>query len=177
MSELQVSCFQSELGWFGIVGRDSTLYRICFGQAARDEVFQTLQAEFDDELVDADWHPELRSRLEQYAAGHAVNFEDIDLNLDWCTGFQQQVIERTRRVEYGETISYGALAAECGRPKAARAVGTVMSSNRYPIIVPCHRVLGSGGKLGGFSAPGGIDVKRQMLRIEDRSTEWFSERP
>lgn len=166
MSQLQLSCFQTELGWFGLVGRESILTRLCFGQCSLIDLLERLRSEFDEDWEESDWQPKLRSRLERFAGGHAVGFDDFELDLSWCTDFQSQVIQRTRAILFGETMSYGALAAACGRPNAARAVGTVMSSNRYPIIVPCHRVLGSGGKLGGFSAPGGTNVKRHLLEME-----------
>ena len=71
-----------------------------------------------------------------------------------------------RNVPYGQTLSYAELAAKAGSPKAARAVGSVMAQNRVPLIIPCHRVVGSGGHLGGFSAPRGIAFKKQLLELE-----------
>lgn len=174
MSHLQLDCFQTSLGWFGMLGRESTLVRLCFGQCSLIELLDRLKSEFHEEWDETDWQPELRSRLEQYAAGQAVGFDDFQIDLSWCTEFQSQIIQRARQIPYGETLSYGQLAAACGRPNAARAVGTVMSCNRFPVIVPCHRVLASGGKLGGFSAPGGTDVKRYMLELE--SSEFASTR-
>jgi len=82
------------------------------------------------------------------------------------TSFQRNVIVAVRQLEYGETASYGDLAMRAGSPRAARAVGQVMATNRVPIIIPCHRVIASGGQLGGYSAPSGLEMKRQLLALE-----------
>ena len=77
------------------------------------------------------------------------------------------VIKNCRRIGWGETLTYGQLAEAAGSPRAARAVGTVMSGNRFPIIVPCHRVVSStGNRFGGFTAPGGVPMKKRMLKLE-----------
>ena len=76
------------------------------------------------------------------------------------------MVMECRKIPYGKTLSYGQLAAKAGRPGAARAVGNHMAGNRTPIIVPCHRVLPSGGGLGGFSAAGGVALKRRLLEME-----------
>jgi len=79
--------------------------------------------------------------------------------------FRRRVLETLHReVEYGETVSYGELAVMAGRPGAARAVGSAMATNPVPIVVPCHRVLAAGGRIGGYG--GGLDVKRSLLAIE-----------
>ena len=80
------------------------------------------------------------------------------------TSFMQQVWEAVSRIPFGETLSYGDLAALCGRPAAARAVGTAMARNPLPILIPCHRVIASNGSLGGYG--GGLDLKRWLLRHE-----------
>jgi methylated-DNA-[protein]-cysteine S-methyltransferase len=86
--------------------------------------------------------------------------------LTHLSAFQNRVVRTCRRIGRGRVKSYGELASACGSPGAARAVGNVMATNRYPIIVPCHRVVGSAGSLGGFSARDGINMKRRMLEME-----------
>lgn len=109
---------------------------------------------------------ELLDRLRDCLHGQADTFANVDLNLDHLGPFASKVVQRCRRIPAGETMTYAELAAACGSPNAARAVGNVMASNRFPLVVPCHRVVGSGGGLGGFSAPQGIALKRQLLQRE-----------
>jgi len=103
-----------------------------------------------------------RQQLQEYFAGERKEF-DLALNLTG-TKFQVQVLEELRRIPYGETTSYGAVAERIGRPKAVRAVGAANGRNPIPIIVPCHRVIGSSGNLTGFG--GGLDTKAELLRLE-----------
>ena len=98
-----------------------------------------------------------------------MDFSDVPLALDHLTPFGRRVVAACRRIPWGQTRSYGELAAECGSPGAARAVGSVMAKNRYPLIVPCHRVLAAGGELGGYSAPDGLKMKRRLLAMEGRT--------
>jgi methylated-DNA-[protein]-cysteine S-methyltransferase len=108
----------------------------------------------------------LLRRLAAAATGTADDFRDIKLDLSHLRPFARRVVQHCRKIPPGKTMSYGQLAAACGSPRAARAVGNVMRTNRYPLIVPCHRVVGSGGSLGGFSAPHGIATKQQLLAGE-----------
>lgn len=105
----------------------------------------------------------MRRQLDQYFEGVRTTF---DLPLDWrlSNGFRLDVLHELVTVGYGETVSYLELARRSGRPKASRAVGSAMATNPLPVIVPCHRVLRTGGGLGGYA--GGLDVKRQLLALE-----------
>jgi len=109
---------------------------------------------------------ELVDMLYRYAEGDAVDFSEVPLALEHLTPFGRRVIAACRAIPWGQTKSYGELAVECDSPGAARAVGSVMAKNRYPLIVPCHRVLAAGGELGGYSAPDGLAMKRRLLAME-----------
>jgi methylated-DNA-[protein]-cysteine S-methyltransferase len=109
-------------------------------------------------------------RILEYAAGDPVEFRDIPLPAATGGPFQQRVLAACRDVAYGQTRTYADLALAAGSPRAARAVGNVMSANRLPLLIPCHRVVGSGGRLGGFSAPRGVALKRELLAMEARAT-------
>jgi methylated-DNA-[protein]-cysteine S-methyltransferase len=104
-----------------------------------------------------------RRELDEYFSGRRQTF-DVTLDLRALPPFTVDVLRELARVPYGETTTYGALAARVGRPTAARAVGTVMNRNRIPIVLPCHRVVGSTGDLTGYA--GGLDIKRRLLRLE-----------
>jgi methylated-DNA-[protein]-cysteine S-methyltransferase len=104
-----------------------------------------------------------RRELDEYFEGERHAF-DVSLDLRGLPRFTLSVLKELARVPYGQTTTYGALAAKVGHPRAARAVGTVMNRNRIPIVLPCHRVVGSSGNLTGYA--GGLDVKRALLALE-----------
>jgi methylated-DNA-[protein]-cysteine S-methyltransferase len=162
--------FPSELGWIALAWNGSRLSRMAFGHPSAVAAAAHLQVEADWLATDRrnlpPWVAELAQRLQSYAAGEEVAFDDIDVDLSHLTAFQQRVVRACRRIRRGRTKSYAELAAAAGSPGAARAVGNIMASNRVPIVVPCHRVVGSGGSLGGFSAPDGLGMKRRMLALE-----------
>src|SRR2546421_4215230 len=108
--------------------------------------------------------PELARRVAAYFAGEAVSFGDVGLDLEWCTPFQRSVAEALRAVPYGETVTYGELAALAGHPNAQRAAGTFCAHNRLPLILPCHRVVSAGG-LGSYGSLGTM-YKRRLLELE-----------
>ena len=128
-----------------------------------DEVESTAAEPSDDDLQFAE---EVLERLQQFAAGEIIDLSKIPLSLSHLTPFQRRVVKACRAIKRGEARSYGEVAAAAGSPGAARAVGQVMRTNRMPLIVPCHRVVAAGGKLGGFSAPQGLAMKRRLLDLE-----------
>jgi len=99
-------------------------------------------------------------------AGERVGLSDIPLDDRGLDDFRAAVYAATRRIDPGTTQSYGEIARSIGRPEAARDVGIALARNRWPIIVPCHRVVAANGALTGFSAPGGLTTKRRMLQLE-----------
>ena len=104
---------------------------------------------------------------QRYFAGEQVDFSDVRLDLDAQDEFFRRIYAALRRVGWSRTTTYGALAKELGAgPEAARDVGQAMAQNPVPLIIPCHRVLAAGGKVGGFSAPGGSSAKVRMLELE-----------
>jgi methylated-DNA-[protein]-cysteine S-methyltransferase len=108
-------------------------------------------------------HP-LADRLSAYFAGTPDEFGDVELDLSWCTAFQRAVVDALRTVVRGETVTYGELAALAGHPGAQRAAGSFCAENRFPILVPCHRVVAASG-LGSYGSLG-VDYKRRLLRME-----------
>jgi methylated-DNA-[protein]-cysteine S-methyltransferase len=104
--------------------------------------------------------------LERYFAGERVDFASVAVDLGNVGPFHRKVYDATRSLGWGQTASYGDLARQAGSPGAARAVGQAMGHNPVPIIVPCHRVLASGRKIGGFSAYGGALTKERLLALE-----------
>ena len=162
---LTVQSFPSELGWMAFIREGRILKALAFGHPSPAAALAALA------LPDSAEHrpnaeDELVGRLQAYAAGEADDFRDVELDLAHLTAFQRQVVAQCRRIRWGSTLTYGELAARAGSSGAARAVGSVMACNRYPLIVPCHRVVGSAGSLGGYSAPDGLRMKRRLLELE-----------
>jgi methylated-DNA-[protein]-cysteine S-methyltransferase len=134
------------------------LCRISYTVEGQDEVVarifgaRVLRVPLDD----------VRRELDEYFEGRRRDFDlPIDLRV---APFHEAVLHELARVPYGRTDTYGHLAALVGRPKAARAVGTVMNRNPIPIVLPCHRIVGANGSLVGYG--GGLDVKRRLLQLE-----------
>ena len=105
-------------------------------------------------------------RIRALLTGHADDLSTVELDLAAVPPFQRRVYALVRSIRPGTTLTYGEVAARLGAPNAARAVGRALGVNPFPIIVPCHRVLGAGGVAGGFSAPGGARTKLRLLEIE-----------
>ena len=108
-------------------------------------------------------HP-LAKRVRRYFAGERISFGDVEVDLSSSTEFQVAVAKVLREVPYGETVTYGELAALAGYPTAQRAAGTFCAGNRFPLVVPCHRVVSASG-LGGYGSLGG-EYKRRLLELE-----------
>jgi len=120
--------------------------------------------EFPSGAAGAPGHDPLVDRLRGYLAGARETFRDVELDLSWCTPFQRRVVEAMRAIPYGETATYGEIAALAGHPNAQRAVGSVCAGNRFALLVPCHRVVAADG-LGSYGSLG-PEYKRRLLELE-----------
>ena len=120
---------------------------------------------FEQLVADAERVGPALAQIGEYLASQR---QDFDLPIDWSlyTPFQRQALQATIAVPYGQTVTYGELAARLGRPRAARAVGRAEATNPLPLVIPCHRVLGSDGKLHGYGAGAGLATKAWLLALE-----------
>ena len=161
---LRFACFNTQLGWLAVIGSSAGLCRTILPapdeRSAIDAITRGVSARREEGAF-----TEVRRALIDYFKGERVKFSlPIDLDMEGCTGFQRDVWEATSRIPCGQLRSYGWIAAEIGRPRAARAVGQALGTNRLPIIIPCHRVVRSDGSLGGFS--GGLHWKEELIKLE-----------
>lgn len=163
---LCATAFKSSLGWFAVAWRGRAVSQLTFGHSTREEAIDGLREQPETFAPEACLDPGLVTRLQDYADGTADDFSDVLIDTEHLTRFGCRVVKACRGIPYGATASYGALAQKAGSPRASRAVGQCMAANRVPLIVPCHRVVAASGRLGGFSAPGGVDVKRRLLALE-----------
>lgn len=161
--------FPTELGWMSLAADEQFVYRLSFGHPTPSEALADI---CDGAIYDADQPGELADlveRLKRYAAGGEDDFLDVGVYLGGATTFQRRVVDLCRRIPFGSSLTYGELAQRAGHPRAARAVGNCMRTNRVPLIVPCHRVVGAGGAMRGYSAGEGIRMKLRLLEMESRS--------
>ena len=156
-------------GLFGFATRGATLVRTWLPESNDDDLLERIRAAFADAIEDDGLLPHFAANVREYFLGLRVGFK-VRLDLDGRTEFQRDILRACRRIPYGCTCSYGQLAARVGRPGAARAVGQVMASNFFPLVIPCHRVIASGRRLGGFSSPSSVSQKQAMLALEGVST-------
>lgn len=156
---------ETALGWIGLVGGHRGLRRVYLPQRGIRDLRECILADDPEAREEKALLGSLAVDLKDYFQGRAVRF---DVAFDWngATLFQRRVWHACARIPYGRTASYGELAARAGRPGASRAVGSAMGCNRCPIVVPCHRVLRSDGSIGGYSGPGGVEFKQQLLELE-----------
>ena len=114
-----------------------------------------------------DWVRELVARVERHLGGEPQDFTGVALDYSTVAPFARRVYEATRKVPAGRTCTYGELAGMLGEPPgASRAIGALLGANPWPLIVPCHRIVGAKGRLTGFSAAGGVRTKARLLAIE-----------
>ncbi len=123
----------------------------------------------DAEVVDIEDAP-YALQIRAYLNGEASSVA-FPIDRSGFTPFQRAVYTSVRKIPRGQVRSYGQVALSMGRPGAARGVGQAMANNPVPLFVPCHRVLGAGGQMVGFSAPGGIPLKRKLLAMEQRMSD------
>jgi len=161
--ELYYAVFQTAAGWVGLLGSEAGLRRATLPQHSEAEVIKSLGSDNNPDVLSPRLYQGLIERLQAYYEGHPVDFPD-KLDLSGGTDFQRSVWQATRTIPYGETRSYAWIAGQIGRPKASRAVGQALHRNPLPVIIPCHRVIGSSGKLVGFD--GGIELKNSLLTLE-----------
>jgi methylated-DNA-[protein]-cysteine S-methyltransferase len=169
MKALGCTLFDTAIGRCGIAwsGRGVVGVQLpeANGRATRARLLQSFPA-----AREAPPPPKVQRALDGIVAllrGEASDLAAVALDMDGVPPFHRRVYAVTRKIPPGATLSYGEIAARLDAPGAARAVGQALGRNPFAIIVPCHRVLAAGGKVGGFSASGGITTKRRLLAIED----------
>ncbi|HEV7278262.1 MAG TPA: methylated-DNA--[protein]-cysteine S-methyltransferase [Devosiaceae bacterium] len=161
------SLIDTAIGTIGIGWTERGVARVALpgaDRAATEEAFLRHRASPGD--ADA----VLAAAIAEYAEGEPVAFAGVALDLDGVPAFNCRVYDDIRRLGWGETTTYGAIARRLGDVNLSRAVGRALGDNPIPLIIPCHRVLAAGGRTGGFSAPGGVTAKMRMLALERAGT-------
>jgi len=158
--------FPSRLKWMAVIAAGTTVKQLTFGHRTAAAAKAALDSRLLAGAIPGDKDSSLVRRLQAYASGTVDDFHDIRIDFGPLSPFRRRVLEQCRRIPYGSTVGYAELAAKAGCPGAARAVGNCMAANRMPLLIPCHRVVCSDGRLGSYSAPGGPETKRRLLALE-----------
>lgn len=165
---VEYALFDSPIGRCGIAWSGDTIAGTQLPEQRVADTRRRLEDRFEG-AKESTPPPAIRDAIDRMVAslrGEADDLLDIPVDLGALPRFQRKVFEVVRTIPAGETLSYGDVAAAVGSPGAARAVGQALGRNPYPIVIPCHRVLAAGGRLGGFTAQGGVSVKATMLAAE-----------
>jgi len=158
--------FDTPLGRCGIAWTDLGIALVQLPEADEEKAVRRLTR---DGAAPGDPPPEVAEAIRRIAVhlgGKPQDFAPVRLDWSGIAEFPRRVYAAARRIEAGRTATYGEVAELAGAPGQARAVGRALGANRIPLIVPCHRVVGSGGWMGGFSAPGGVVTKTKLLALE-----------
>lgn len=154
---------QTSLGWFGALASDKGIQRLSLPESSPEKAMEKLEPKLHDAVFEPDKFEGLRTRLERYLTGDPTPLDDT-LDLAAYSPFFLRAWSACRSIPRGETRSYAWLAIEAGSPRAVRAAGQAMARNPVAIVVPCHRVIGSDGKLCGYG--GGLNLKTRLLEME-----------
>jgi len=156
---------ETRMGHVGLAARDGKLTHSTLPKPTREAALAEIAAGLGEDAVeDVAAFGDLPNRLQRYFDGKRVDFSGIKLDLSGCGPFHAKVIAAAQKIPHGALVTYSELACMAGSERAARAAGSAMAANNTPIIVPCHRVIAAGGRIGGFSS--GIEWKRELLRLE-----------
>ncbi|HEY2660760.1 MAG TPA: methylated-DNA--[protein]-cysteine S-methyltransferase [Caulobacteraceae bacterium] len=168
MTNSGYSLFDTAIGVCGVGWRERGLVGVLLPEVGGAPARARLHGRFPD-LIETTPPPEIQAVIDSIVAlmnGEAINLSDAPLDLDIVSPFERRVYAIARAIPPGRTMTYGEIAVQLGDKLLAQQVGQAMGNNPWPIVVPCHRVLGAGGKMVGFSAPGGVSTKERMLAIE-----------
>ena len=162
--------FSSQIGWVAMVGVGKVVTYLTIGHGSKKAALETVGSRIPGVADSGQWNTRLVDRVRAYASGAVDDFRDVPVDPGRLTEFQRRVVAACRCIPYGGVATYGELAVRAGSPHAARAVGNCMARNPIPLLIPCHRVVGASGGLGGFSSAGGTDLKRCLLEMEDAAS-------
>jgi methylated-DNA-[protein]-cysteine S-methyltransferase len=169
MSESHFAVWETSWGWMGLVGSPAGIQRVFLPVGEKERVFGLVRKTFPGADENGGFFEKEIAQIHEYFSGARKKFQ-ISPDFSPATPFQKKVYEILLTIPFGEIRTYGWVAREIGDPKALRAVGNANGKNLWPLIVPCHRVIGRNGFLTGFSAPGGLDLKARLLGHEGFQT-------
>lgn len=167
---LKYVTFKVKHGYFGLLGDQIALLRSCLPVKSKQECIDVLLAGIDSAEFDKSRFKDLQKQIVVYFNGNYTDFSNVAVDLKAFNSFSRKILAACQKIPFGQTMTYGQIAKIAGCPKGARAAGNVLAKNPVPLIIPCHRVVCSNGRLGGFSAAGGTTTKKRLLNLEQKTT-------
>ena len=175
-TEVWQHLFETPFGWVGLLVDASSVWTLSMGCQDPGTCCDRLASESSTLNIDPQvsamprgvekFAKAVEKKILRYADGAKVELGGIPVQIHARTPFQTRVLKACHEIPRGKTLTYQQVAEIAGSPKACRAVGNIMAKNKIPLLIPCHRVVGTNGGLGGFSAPQGISLKERLLRLE-----------
>jgi len=160
------SIFKTKIGWCGLLRSEKGILRLFIGCPKREQLLKQILHDFGNSVVKAPATGEIINRIKRYCSGEKVIFDKCVVDWSLLTPFQQRVFKEAMKIPCGAVETYSGLARKSGCPNGSRAVGNALAKNPFPLVVPCHRIIRGDGRLGGFSAWGGITLKEKLLKLE-----------
>lgn len=170
----QLALFETSIGTAAIAWSERGVVGVQLPEASADWLRTRLRRQFHT-ADEASPPPDVQAAIDGMTAllnGEPRDLSDVRLDMTDVPPFDRQVYEVARTIPPGKTLTYGQIASALGDVHLARDVGQALAHNPFPLVVPCHRVLAAGGKLGGFSARGGVTTKQRLLSIEQANVNW-----
>lgn len=160
--------FETDLGWVAVVAGELGVRRMSLPEKSPDIAAAAAQVELLSSRHEPDVVVEIRKAVTAFCAGDEVDLSKLPIDTEWASEFFSNAWAACRSIPAGETRTYAWLAAQAGNARAARGAGQAMARNPFPLLVPCHRVVGSDGGLHGFGGGIGLPLKARLLEMEAR---------
>ena len=165
------SLFPTAIGWCGVLTAQRGLLRLYVGSAKRDQLSHHILDGGGSHIKKVPATGMVIDKIKRYCSGENVSFAGCSMEWSYLSPFQQKVLKAAMKIPYGTVETYGSLARKIGCPRGSRAVGSALAQNPFPLVIPCHRIIRGDGKPGGFSAGGGVVLKKKLLQMEQLSTQ------
>ena len=169
MTGMTYDVFETALGWVAVAASDGKVRRSTLPEKSRVAALESIEPDIQSADYDEEATAGTRDLIARYCAGEDVDLSTLPIDFHGVTPFFARAYSACRSIPPGETRSYAWLANEAGNARAARGAGQAMARNRWPLLVPCHRVIGSDGNLHGFGGGVGLPLKARLLELERRS--------
>lgn len=169
MSRFHYTLIETRIGWLGLAWSGAGITQLQLpgrDRAATEKMLLRRESTMVEQLVPPAWIADVCALLKRYMSGEPVDFSPVPVDLEGVDAFRLAIYRSARQLGFGQVTTYGALAGQAGHPGLARETGKALGQNPVPVIVPCHRIVAAGNRIGGFSAPGGATTKERLLAME-----------